>query len=172
MSENSSHKNSVYSDDIHSDGEYVDINSMTVHVKSDSENRERKASSSRRKKSGAKEIEQQSFLQGAMILTVSIVIVKIIGMLFKVLFANIVDGVGNGMFNSAYELYNVIFTVASAGFPIALSRMVAEYVSRQRYKDVKRLHKISIPFFLTAGIVCFVLMIAVSGLYAKMIFFE
>ncbi len=195
MSENSSHKNSIYSDDMYTDGEYIDINSMAFHVTSGSDSRRsdsrkkasysnsesRTASSRSRRKTSSdsgksrtrgtrgREIEQQSFLQGAMVLTVSIVIVKIIGMLFKVLFANIVDGVGNGMFNSAYELYNVIFTVASAGFPIALSRMVAEYVSKKRYKDVRRLHRISIPFFLITGIVCFVLMIAVSGLYAKMV---
>ena len=116
-----------------------------------------------------KGIEQQSFIKGAMVLTISIIVVKIIGVLFKVLFTNLVDGVGVGVFNSAYELYNVIFTVASAGFPIALSRMVSEAVSEKRYKDVRKLHKISVPFFVTTGAVCCLLMIALSGAFSKMI---
>lgn len=155
--------------------EYIDINTMSVHLGdsyydvSDSNQKSHQKENQEKQNDGEKGIEQQSFLQGAMILTISIVIVKIIGMLFKVMFANIVDGVGNGIFNSAYELYNVIFTVASAGFPIALSRMVSEYVSKKRYKDVRKLHEISIPFFLITGVVCFLIMVALSGLYAKMI---
>ncbi|MEE1282230.1 MAG: polysaccharide biosynthesis protein [Acutalibacteraceae bacterium] len=147
-----------------SDG-YQNTKSMSVHLKSDN------SVVNDNKKSAKKEkgIEQQSFVKGAMILTISIIAVKLIGVIFKVLFANIVDGVGNGVFNSAYELYNVIFTVASAGFPIALSRMVSEYVSKQRYKDVRRLHKLSIPFFVTTGAVCCLLMIALSGTFSRMI---
>ena len=144
---------------------YQNTKNMSVHLKSDS------SVVTDNKKSDKKEkgIEQQSFVKGAMILTISIIAVKLIGVIFKVLFANIVDGVGNGVFNSAYELYNVIFTVASAGFPIALSRMVSEYVSKQRYKDVRRLHKLSIPFFVTTGAVCCLLMIALSGTFSRMI---
>ncbi len=156
------------------DTEYIDINDMSIHISETKKTtavnpRPKSSNKSSREKSGEKGIEQQSFLQGAMVLTVSIVIVKIIGMIFKVMFANIVDGVGNGIFNSAYELYNVIFTVASAGFPIALSRMVSEHISKKRYRDVRRLHEISIPFFVITGMVCFVIMVILSGFYARMI---
>ncbi len=147
--------------------EYIDINDKSFHIENSSKSRPDK--NAKAKKDGEKGIEQQSFLQGAMVLTISIVIVKIIGMIFKVMFANIVDGVGNGIFNSAYELYNVIFTVASAGFPIALSRMVSEHISKKRYRDVRRLHEISIPFFVITGLVCFVIMVILSGFYAEMI---
>lgn len=161
--------------------EYIDINTMSVHIvkrstgevikKSDYKSSSRQSSKTRNSKSSKKEsgIEQQSFIKGAMVLTVSIMVVKIIGMLFKVMFTNMASGIGTGLFNSAYELYNVIFTVASAGFPIALSRLVSEYVSKQRYKDVRRLHKISIPFFIITGLVCFLLMVTLSGAYGKMI---
>lgn len=160
------------------DEEYIDINQYASRFSASSgtaasANRIIKNNKDKKKKEKEEEnekgIEHQSFLKGAMILTISIVVVKIIGALFKVLFANVVDGVGNGLFNSAYELYNVIFTVASAGFPIALSRMVSEYVSKHRYKDVRKLHKISIPFFVITGLACFLLMVALSGVYGKMI---
>ena len=147
---------------------YQSTKDMSVHLSSDSSAviDNKKSSKDKKKEKG---IEQQSFVKGAMVLTISIIVVKLIGVAFKVLFANIVDGVGNGVFNSAYELYNVIFTVASAGFPIALSRMVSEYVSKQRYNDVRRLHKISIPFFITTGALCCLLMIALSGTFSRMI---
>ncbi|MEE1056407.1 MAG: polysaccharide biosynthesis protein [Acutalibacteraceae bacterium] len=165
-------KKTTQSQKFKEDGDYVDINDMSIHISSSKDNNATVVSegfSSKKKSKKEKGIEQQSFVKGAMIMTISVVVVKIIGALFKVLFANIVDGVGNGLFNSAYELYNVIFTVASAGFPIALSRMVSEYVSKHRYKDVQKIHKISIPFFVTTGFVCFLLMVALSGVYGKMI---
>lgn len=156
------------------DDEYIDINQYAVHLSANTVSKSRKvvnasAVNDVKDNDDEKGIEHQSFLKGAMILTVSIVVVKIIGALFKVLFANVVDGVGNGLFNSAYELYNVIFTVASAGFPIALSRMVSEYVSKHRYNDVRKLHKISIPFFIITGLICFLLMVLLSGAYGNMI---
>ncbi len=161
--------NNKYSNE-NSNNEYVDINTISTHISKSNDTAVNKSTSLNEKNADEeKGIGQQSFVKGAMILTVSIMVVKIIGMLFKVLFANVVDGVGNGLFNSAYELYNVIFTVASAGFPIALSRMVSEYVSKQKYKDVRKLHKISIPFFVTTGLLCFLLMVALSGAYSKMI---
>lgn len=165
-------KRTTQSQKFKEDGDYVDINDMSIHISSSKDNTATVVSedfSSKKKSKKEKGIEQQSFVKGAMIMTISVIVVKIIGALFKVLFANIVDGVGNGLFNSAYELYNVIFTVASAGFPIALSRMVSEYVSKHRYKDVQKIHKISIPFFVTTGFVCFLLMVALSGVYGKMI---
>lgn len=87
----------------------------------------------------------QSFLQGAMVLGVSMVIVKIMGMVYKILLARVLDGVGNGIFNIAYELYTPLFMLATAGFPIAISRMVSESVVQGRYRDVRKLHRISIP---------------------------
>lgn len=113
--------------------------------------------------------KKHSFLQGAMILGASMIVVKIMGMVFKILFANMVDGVGNGMFNIAYSLYEPLFMLATAGFPIAISRMVSECIAQRRFKDVKKIHKISIPFFVITGIVCFVAMILIGAVYTQVV---
>lgn len=111
----------------------------------------------------------QTFMRGAMILSASIIIVKILGMIFRILFSNLCGAVGNGIFNTAYELYNVIFMVATAGFPIALSRLVSENVAKGRYRDIKQIHKISIPFFTVTGLLFCVIMISGSGWYANLV---
>ncbi len=54
-----------------------------------------------------------------MILGGSMVLVKIMGMLYKILLSNMYGGVGTGLFNSAYALYNPLFTLSTAGFPFA-----------------------------------------------------
>lgn len=112
---------------------------------------------------------RQSFLAGATILALSVVLVKVIGAVYKVMLANVLGGVGNGIFTAAYELYIPLYTLATAGFPIALSRMVSESIALGRYKDVKRIYNIACPFFICAGIIAFGLMICLSWPYAHFI---
>lgn len=118
----------------------------------------------------------QTFLKGAMIMTMSMVIVKLLGMFYKVfltrLYANFGDelaGIGTGLLNNAYEVYNPLFALATAGFPIAVSRLIAESIAQKRYKDVAVIHKTSKPFFIGMGAVCFGLMIAISFVYVQII---
>ena len=120
---------------------------------------------SKEKKQG----KAQSFLKGAMVLGSSMIIVKLMGMIYKILLSNMYGGVGTGLFNSAYALYNPLFTLSTAGFPIAISRMVSESVTKKRFRDVKMIHKLSVPIFVVAGLVCFVAMVLGSFVYVRVI---
>ena len=116
-----------------------------------------------------KEGRGQSFLKGAMVLGSSMVIVKIMGMVYKILLSNMYGGVGTGLFNSAYALYNPLFMLSTAGFPIAISRMVSESITKKRYRDVRQIHKLSVPIFVIAGLLCFLVMVIGSFIYVKII---
>lgn len=123
-----------------------------------------------------KKSTSQTFLKGAMIMTMSMLIVKLLGMFYKVfltrLYANFGDelaGIGTGLLNNAYEVYNPLFALATAGFPIAVSRLIAESIAQKRYKDVAVIHKTSKPFFIGMGAVCFGLMIGISFVYVQII---
>ncbi len=111
----------------------------------------------------------QSFLKGAMVLGSSMIIVKLMGMIYKILLSNEYGGVGTGLFNSAYALYNPLFTLSTAGFPIAISRMVSESITRKRYRDVKQIHRVSVPIFIIAGCLCFLAMVLGGFIYVKII---
>lgn len=111
----------------------------------------------------------QSFFKGALILTISMFTVKIIGALFKIPLMRIIGGVGTGYFNSAYELYNPLAALATAGFPIAISKLVAENIATNRFRDVRRIHKISIPIFILTGTIGFIFMLISAPIYASLI---
>ena len=113
--------------------------------------------------------KSQSFLKGAMVLGSSMIIVKLMGMIYKILLSNQYGGVGTGLFNSAYALYNPLFMLSTAGFPIAISRMVSESITKKRYRDVKQIHRISVPIFVIAGCICFLAMVLGSFIYIKLI---
>ncbi len=121
------------------------------------------------KKKKEKEVRGQSFLKGAMVLGSSMIIVKLMGMVYKILLSNMYGGVGTGLFNAAYALYNPLFMLSTAGFPIAISRMVSESITKKRYRDVKQIHRLSVPIFVFAGLACFLIMILGSFVYVKAI---
>ena len=111
----------------------------------------------------------QSFLQSALILTAGVAVVKLIGALFKIPLFDILGAEGIGYFTAAYELYAPLQTLAMAGFPIAISRMVSENIARRRFRDVKQIHRVSVPIFGVLGLICFGGMIGGAFLYARFI---
>ncbi|MCL2312721.1 MAG: oligosaccharide flippase family protein, partial [Firmicutes bacterium] len=110
---------------------------------------------------------EHSFAKGVLIITIGMFFVKVFGALFKIPLVHILGGEGNGYFLAAYNLYNPIYALASAGLPIAISRMIAEAVKEKRFRDVKKIHKLSIPIFFVMAIFGFVLMIFCAFVSAK-----
>ena len=69
--------------------------------------------------------KKQGFVQGALILAAASLIVKIIGAVYKIpLRRFILDAEGIGLYNSSYTIYNVLFIIATAGIPVAISKII------------------------------------------------
>lgn len=111
-----------------------------------------------------KEIKRkhQSFEYGAVILIVATLLVKVIGALFKIPLSLIIGTLGFGYFSSAYDLFLPIYSLAMAGLPIAISRMVAENVAKKQFNDVKQTLRISRIAFFVTGFAGFVIMAAAT----------
>ena len=134
-----------------------------------------------KKYNAVKNFEQNassSFVKGAAILTVSMVIVKVFGLLNKIVLTGIftecgveedMASFGMGLYANAYELFVVIFTVATGGLPIAISRLVSQNMTQKRYKDVRLIHKISVPFFTLMGLVCFAIVFGAAIPYTRFV---
>lgn len=112
--------------------------------------------------------KEQSFEYGASILLVATVLVKVIGMVFKIPLSSLIGDLGFGYFSSAYDLFNPIYTIAMAGLPIAVSRVVAEHMTNRRFRDVHSTLKITRKLFLITGLTGFALMLALIYPYVRM----
>ncbi len=106
-----------------------------------------------------KKRKQQSFEYGAIILLCSTMLVKIIGAVFKLPLSLLIGDLGFGYFDSAYALFTPIYTLAMAGLPIAISRIVAEHMSNGRYRDVRKSLKVTRRLFTVTGLTGFVVML-------------
>lgn len=70
--------------------------------------------------------KSQNYLHGAAILAAGVVIMKILGAIYKIPLRNILGDVGYGYFYAAYAIYTVLLTISTAGLPVALSRIISE----------------------------------------------
>lgn len=63
--------------------------------------------------------EKKSFLGGAAVLAAAVAIVKIIGAVYKIPLGNIIGDEGKAHFTVAYNIYNLLLTISTAGLPLA-----------------------------------------------------
>lgn len=103
-------------------------------------------------------VRKQSFLEGAIILTAATIVVKIIGMLYKIPLGNILGAVGMSYFMTAYNIFNPIYALSVAGFPVAVSKMVSESMAKRQYREAKKIFQSSFVLFILTGIAGFALM--------------
>lgn len=106
----------------------------------------------------AGEQKQNTFFGGAAILAVGILVVKLIGMFYKIPLVNIIGEQGTADFNNAYNIYAVLLTISTAGLPVAVSKLVSEANALNRRNQVRRIFYLSLGLFLILGTISFLVM--------------
>ncbi|MCS4485308.1 putative polysaccharide biosynthesis protein [Staphylococcus americanisciuri] len=105
--------------------------------------------------------ENKELVRGTFLLTLSILITKILGILYIIPFYRIIGGADNlAPFNYAYGPYNIAIAVATAGVPLAASKYVAKYNALGAYRVSQKLYKSSFIVMSITGVIGFI------GLYA------
>lgn len=104
------------------------------------------------------------FFAGVLVLTISNLIIKAIGALFKIPMNHIVGDQGMGYYSSAYTIYTFFYMVSTAGLPVAISLLVSENRAKGKTAQVKKVFKLAMLLFLAVGIVgCAAMLIGASG---------
>ena len=83
------------------------------------------------------------FLKQGSILAAASILVRIIGMIYRIPMANIIGDEGNGVYSAAFEIYNILLIISSYGMPMAVSKMVSAKISQKRYKSAYKIFKCS-----------------------------
>lgn len=96
--------------------------------------------------------KKQSFMVGAAILTVSTLVVKLLGLLFSVPLANFISEAGMSYFYTAYDIFAIFLMLSTAGLPIAVSRMVGTACSQGRQKEADRVFSVAFWLFFGLGL--------------------
>ncbi|MBQ6372321.1 MAG: polysaccharide biosynthesis protein [Oscillospiraceae bacterium] len=110
--------------------------------------------------------KSQNYFYGAAILTAGVIIMKILGALYKIPVANIIGDDGYSMFISTYNVYNVFLTLSTAGLPVALSRLISEADAEGRPMQARATFRVAMKTFVVVGIFCSLIMLLFPGLIA------
>ncbi|MGM9517595.1 MAG: oligosaccharide flippase family protein [Acidaminococcus sp.] len=93
----------------------------------------------------------KKFLKGTMILTISSIVVKVIGALNWVILSRVMGGEGIGLYQMGFPIYLMAITVSSAGIPVAISIVTAEKVAKKDYGGAQHVFKVSLWMMLATG---------------------
>ena len=96
--------------------------------------------------------KKQNFLQGTALLAMATAIVKIIGAIYKIPLNAIIGKQGFSYYSTAYEIYNVLLMISTAGLPVAMSRMISQASSLGHNNRIRRIYSTARNIFLTLGI--------------------
>lgn len=114
------------------------------------------------------QMKKQNFLQGAAVLTASMLIVKMVGALFKLPLGNVLMESGMAYFNASYNLFIAIYALTVTGLTTAVARMVAACAIKKRYRDCVEILRIARRIFIILGIAGTLIMIVGSKAFANM----
>jgi stage V sporulation protein B len=107
--------------------------------------------------------QKNTFYGGAAILAVSAILVKVIGALYRIPLGNILPDEVMADYNSAYNIYNVLLTISTAGLPVALSKTISEANALGRHNQVKKVFRVAFTTFLILGLFCFFCMTVLAA---------
>lgn len=96
-------------------------------------------------------MEDRGFLKGAAVLGIAGAIVKVLGAFYRIPLGNILLDEGMGYYQTAYPFYVLLLTLATAGFPVAIAKLVSEKRALENYKGAHQVFKISFRVLFITG---------------------
>ena len=109
---------------------------------------------SRRKTKGKRE---SNFVVQGSILAVAGIIVRLIGILYRVPMTNIIGEEGMGYYSTAFNVYNIMLILSSYSLPLAVSKMVSARMAKGQYRNAVRVLKAALVYAtVVGGIACFI----------------
>ncbi len=116
-----------------------------------------------------KTMYKSSFVKGAFITTLGIVIAKILGILYVIPFHAIIGDEGGALYGYAYTIYLVFMSLSTAGIPLAISKVISEYQTLGYMKAKKRAFFLGKSIAFILGLISFVILMLCAPLIAKSI---
>lgn len=97
--------------------------------------------------------KKESFIKGALILTVAGFIVKFLGAIYRIPLARLIGDEGMGLYQLAYPIYGLLLSISTTGLPTAISKMVAEDTAIGKYKNAYKIFRVSLVVLSIVGFI-------------------
>ncbi len=95
--------------------------------------------------------KKRNFLVHGGILAMAGILVRIIGMLYRIPLVNIIGSEGNGIYSAAYNVYNIMLVLSAYGLPMAVSKLVSARFAQKQYKNVIQIFRCALTTAICTG---------------------
>ncbi|MGM0867833.1 MAG: putative polysaccharide biosynthesis protein [Bacillota bacterium] len=114
----------------------------------------------------SKKYSSNQFLKGAMVLTVAALVTKILSAVYRVPFQNIVGDIGFYIYQQVYPFYGIVIALSTYGFPVIISKLVAEKIENEDVEGAKNVVVTSFMFLCIVGLSWFLIVYFGAGVIA------
>lgn len=105
---------------------------------------------------------KQGLVKGTLFITSAAIISKGLGILFRIPMQNIAGDQTLGIFTLVYPLYMVILTLAVAGIPLAISKLISEASAKGSNEEIQDIFKTASLLSFSFGFAGFLLLVILS----------
>ena len=114
-------------------------------------------------------MKKNSFIEGTIIATLSILIVRAIGIVYVIPFNAIIGERGGALYGYAYNIYQLFLSISSAGFPFAISKITSEYNALGYKKSVYDTYQLAIRIISVISVIIFIVLFVFAPQIGKLI---
>lgn len=94
---------------------------------------------------------KRNFILQGSILAMAGIFVRIIGMVYRIPVLNIIGSEGNGIYGTAFNVYNIMLVLSSYGLPMAVSKLVSARFTKKKYKSAAKVLRCSVIIGVITG---------------------
>ena len=114
-------------------------------------------------------MKKNSFIEGTIVATLGILLVKVIGLIYVIPFNAIIGETGGALYGYGYNIYQLFLGISSAGFPFAISKITSEYNALGYNKAIKDTYKISLKIISIISLIAFIILFVFAPSIGKLI---
>ncbi|MCL6548045.1 MAG: polysaccharide biosynthesis protein, partial [Alicyclobacillus sp.] len=112
--------------------------------------------------------ERRGFVHGAMLLAGATAVSKLFGSVYTIVLQNVIGDHGMGLYQMAYPIYATLLAVATAGFPVAISKLVSERLAVGDLEGTRVVFRLACGGLTFAGVACFGVLFLGADWFARL----
>lgn len=116
--------------------------------------------------------KQASFISQGIILAAASVIVRLIGVIYRIPLANTIGNDGLGAYSNAFEVYSIALLLSTYSIPTAISKLISEREDKKEYGNSYHLLQVGMVFAAVLGFFASLLLFIGADFIAEHIFKE
>ncbi|USG65913.1 polysaccharide biosynthesis protein [Brevibacillus ruminantium] len=115
----------------------------------------------------AQEKASVQFVKGAAILGAAGLVSKLLGAVYRIPYQNIAGDIGLYVYMQVYPLYTTLLILATAGFPIAISKIISERIAVGDAAGARKAFRVANMMLVILGLVFFLFLYGGASLIAR-----